>query len=185
MDWSHEYKRERKVGAADFAQSIKASVSMRDAIRTYLPDAVPVGNRIPCPFHNGKDYNMSFTRSTYHCWVCGETGDVIRFTRTLLGLESMMDAIKALNKDMGLNLPINGDIDEGFSRRCDELALARAAKEKAHKEWLDTYHRLMDEWVEIDKALRTEEPLSDKYVDALKRKPIVEYRLDSLPDEPR
>jgi DNA primase len=45
--------------------------------------------RGPCPFHQGKGPNFSVSprRRRYHCFVCGEDGDVFTFLQKRLGLD--------------------------------------------------------------------------------------------------
>jgi hypothetical protein len=64
-------------------------------------------HRAPCPFHNGRDYNLSFRGNGFHCFVCGEKGDSIRFTQLLLRLDKPFSAVKRLNEDFSLRLDFN------------------------------------------------------------------------------
>ena len=59
MDWSKGYKREQRASVEDIAQAIRDSVTMSEIVKVYAPSTPPRHNRIPCPFHNGKDYNLS------------------------------------------------------------------------------------------------------------------------------
>jgi DNA primase len=45
--------------------------------------------RGPCPFHQGKgpNFSVSARRRRYHCFVCGEDGDVFSFLQKRLGLD--------------------------------------------------------------------------------------------------
>jgi DNA primase len=165
---------------ADLAQSVKDSVTMPDVIAAYLPDVHPEHHRIPCPFHNGKDRNLAYTNTRYKCYVCGESGDVIQFVHDLLHLSSMPDAISTINRDFRLGLPI----DRAPSRSETEEIKARAARHKATEErakaWLDEYHAALDEWIKIDKTINNAEPYSAEWVEAMKRKPFVDYKLDTI-----
>ena len=106
MDWGKAYLREQRATWADIAESIRYSVSMAEVLRVYSPETPIRGKRCPCPLHNGKDYNMSFTATNFHCFVCGESGDVIEFVTKILNLPSRADAMKRMNGDLKLGLPI-------------------------------------------------------------------------------
>ncbi|MCU0627013.1 MAG: CHC2 zinc finger domain-containing protein, partial [Gemmatimonadaceae bacterium] len=45
--------------------------------------------RGPCPFHQGKNPNFSVStrRNFYHCFKCGESGDVFSFLQKHLGMD--------------------------------------------------------------------------------------------------
>jgi DNA primase len=66
--------------AADIVQIIGEHVNLKRTGSDY---------RGPCPFHKGKDRNFSVTpkKKFYHCFVCGESGDVFRFLQRHLGIE--------------------------------------------------------------------------------------------------
>ena len=185
MDWMREFTPERKADWGDIAAEVRESVAMDDVIRAYTPGITIRNRRCPCPFHNGKDFNFSFTRTGYKCFVCGASGDVISYAKDILGLRSRTDAIKQLNADFCLNLPINGTISAIQSA---DLALKRAErekKEKAHAEWEENYHSLWAEWIACDNAKRTADPESSEYATAVKRIDYIAYLIDNLPSEPR
>lgn len=48
-----------------------------------------------CPFHNEKTPSMDIRKNFYHCYGCGQTGDVIDFVRKLEGL-TFPEAIRRL-----------------------------------------------------------------------------------------
>lgn len=185
MDWTKGFAPERKADWADIAAEIREAVTMEDVICAYTPSVTVRNRRCPCPFHNGKDLNFSFTRTGYKCFVCGASGDVISYAKDILGLHSRVDAMKQLNKDFRLNLPINGTISAIQSA---DLALKRAErekKEKAHAEWEETYHLLWAEWIACDTAKRTADPESAEYANAVKRIDYIAYLIDQMPSEPR
>lgn len=185
MNWTAGFAPERKADWSDIAAEIRESVTMDDVIRAYTPSVTVRNRRCPCPFHNGKDLNFSFSRTGYKCFVCGVSGDVISYAKDILGLHSRADAMKQLNADFCLNLPIDGTISAIQSA---DLALKRAErerKEKAHAEWEETYHSLWAEWIECDKAKRTADPESEEYSNAVKRIDYTTYLIDCLTAEPR
>jgi DNA primase len=83
------------------AEQIKERVTVPAALRLY--GYAEGGRRIPCPIHNGKDRNFSFTDKVFRCWSCGASGDVIRLIEALFGL-SFREAVAKLNNDFGLGI---------------------------------------------------------------------------------
>ena len=185
MDWSKGYKRESKASWEDIAEAIHDTVTMGEIVKVYAPSPPPRHNRIPCPFHNGKDYNLSLMPHGYKCFVCGAAGDAIAFVKDLLGLSTRADAMRRINSDLRLNLPLDTAVN---STQNAELSRRRAEAEKRRKEvqaWWDRYHELMDAWTECDRVRSTADPNSAEYADAVKRIDYLSYQLDELPPEPR
>lgn len=62
-----------------------------------------------CPFHHEKTPSFSINESEqyYHCFGCGESGDVIKFVREMENIE-FMDAVKLLAERAGLSMPQTG-----------------------------------------------------------------------------
>ena len=83
--------------------------------------------RIPCPLHNGTDANCGVKEHYIHCFVCGESADVIKFTMRHFGLD-FQSAISKLNDDFCLGLPIGQKID-----RRKQLEMGRIAFERKRK----------------------------------------------------
>lgn len=71
---------ERVRESADIVGIISESVTLKRAGGTF---------RGPCPFHQGKNPNFSVDpkRRIYHCFKCGESGDVFTYVRKRLGLD--------------------------------------------------------------------------------------------------
>ncbi len=62
-----------------------------------------------CPFHHEKTPSFSINEADqyYHCFGCGESGDVIKFVREMENID-FMDAVKILAERAGLQLPQTG-----------------------------------------------------------------------------
>lgn len=103
----------------DYAGIIKSFVPVRDAVERYTGQQI-VLNRICCPIHHGKDRNMRIYNRSYHCFVCNATGDVIQFVQSVLGV-SFMDAMKRLNEDFNLDLPIGAERSELNRKELEKL----------------------------------------------------------------
>ena len=178
MDWKTIYRPERKADWADIADAIHSAVTMDDVLRLYAPNVRPKNHRCPCPIHSGKDYNFSYTRDGYRCFVCGASGDVITFVKELLRLSTRVDAMKRINVDLRLNLPIDGNISAEVSANLARLRADREAQERRREALENAYHTALDEWIELDKTVRTSDPNSTAYADAVKRIDYASYKLD-------
>lgn len=179
-----DYKPERKADWGDIAEAIRASVTMEEAVRTYAPEHPPRRHRIPCPFHNGRDYNLSYSTNGYKCFVCGASGDVIGFVKDICECSTRSDAMKRINQDFNLHLPIDSSIDIEFSVELQKRREAARKKEAEKKAWEDKYHRLMDEWISLDKFLRSANPdtpeLAEDLAKAQARIVQVDYELGTM-----
>ncbi len=62
--------------------------------------------RGPCPFHQGTRRNFSVVpaKRLYHCFVCGESGDVFKFLTKRLGLE-WPAAVRMVGEKAGIDVP--------------------------------------------------------------------------------
>ena len=62
--------------------------------------------RGPCPFHQGTRRNFSVVpaKRLYHCFVCGESGDVFKFLQKRLGME-WPEAVRLVGEKTGIDVP--------------------------------------------------------------------------------
>ena len=185
MDWEKIYHPVRKAEWSDIAEAIHDSVTMLDVVRMYTPDRTPRRNRIPCPIHNGKDYNFSFTSYGYKCFVCNASGDVITFVKEVCELSTRVDAMKRINQDFHLGLPIDCEISLSENTRLKERRRIAAEKERIHTEWEDGLKKLWDEWARLDRMKLFSEPGSDEWQEAIKNMDRISYEIDCYPEEPR
>lgn len=184
MDWSNGFRAERKATWEEIAQAIHDTVTMSEVVNLYVPSARPRGNRIPCPIHHGKDLNFSFTRNGYKCFVCGASGDVISFVKETQGCSTRADAMRKLNNDLNLHLPIDGECDLSFRSEIDKRRAEADRKQKAIDEWEQEYSRLMDEYCALDKTIMFS---TDQIAvaEAQKRIVYIKYCLDTMPPRPK
>ncbi|MEO7360498.1 MAG: DNA primase, partial [Gemmatimonadaceae bacterium] len=61
--------------------------------------------RGPCPFHNGKGPNFAVVpgKGFYNCFVCGESGDVIKFVQKKLSMD-FTSAVKFVGEKTGIEV---------------------------------------------------------------------------------
>lgn len=116
----------------DFATIIKQSVSMADVCNIY---GIPVNHAgfCSCPWH-GTDKHPSMKiydgDRGYHCFTCGIGGDCIDFVSKYFGL-SFQEAIKKINSDFGLNLPLNSaKSSQEYAKMSHEVEQKRAERAK-------------------------------------------------------
>lgn len=174
VNWSENYKREERATWEDIAGMIRDSVTMSNAIEAYTPEYIPRNRRMPCPIHNGKDYNFSFTTTGFRCFVCNESGDVIEFTRLVRGLKSRTDAMKLLNKDFYLHLPLDREITGEESFVVERRRKAAAEREQEQKRLFTIYHSALNYYTFLDKMKqdfkpKTEDDITYQYVYACRR----------------
>jgi len=88
---------ERVREAADIVQIIGEHVKLKRAGADF---------RGPCPFHGGKNPNFSVSprRQAYHCFKCGESGDVFSFLQKQLGM-TFPDALRSVAETVGIEIP--------------------------------------------------------------------------------
>ena len=70
--------------------------------------------RGPCPFHQGTKRNFSVVpaKKLYHCFVCGESGDVFKFLQKHLGMQ-WPEAVRLVGEKTGIDVPDNKIQREG------------------------------------------------------------------------
>ena len=189
MEWSREYTPERTASWDEAAEYIRASVTMPYVLSVYCPDLPRRHFRCPCPLHNGKDYNFSFTNIGYKCFVCGASGDVISFVKDILRMSTRADAIRRINEDLHLNIPLpwsaESKITESQLRNLKDRLRKAQEKRQAQEDWWRIYHYFTDEWIKTDREISENEPMSYAWAAAVKRREYLEHCLRSLPEEPR
>lgn len=134
----------------DYAGIIKSSIPMQDVVERYTGQR-PIRNRIRCPIHHGSDLNMRIYPKSYYCWVCHAAGDQIQFVQSVLGL-SFQDAMRRINDDFGLGLPIGAEPSDAERNRLAELNRKieeHRRLEDARLSDADARERLVASWVGV------------------------------------
>ncbi|MDE6597458.1 MAG: DNA primase [Clostridia bacterium] len=94
----------------EFITTLKEKVDIVEVAGGYLTlERRGNGYWACCPFHHEKTPSFCINASDqyYHCFGCGESGDVIKFVRELENIE-FMDAVKLLAQRAGLEVPQTG-----------------------------------------------------------------------------
>jgi len=89
-----------------------------------------------CPFHNEKtpSFNVQPDRQIFHCFGCGEGGDVITFLQRHDGL-SFPEAARMLARELGIEIPEESGGDSGLIAR---LASANDTAQGLYREALSS-----------------------------------------------
>lgn len=184
MNWAENFKPERYLSWDDLVNIIHDTVSIEDAIKMYAPHVKRKGRRCQCPIHDGDGLNFSFTDVGYKCFVCGESGDVIKFVQTICNLRDRKDAMALISRDFGLSLSVDKEISYSESKALEERRRALREKQRAHDEWEQGLSALWDEWCRLDRQRTFCKPDTGAYAEAVKNIDRVAYEIDCYPAEP-
>lgn len=128
-----------------------------------------------CPFHDDKNPSMKVDQR-FHCFGCGEDGDVIDFTAKLFDL-SPKEAAEKLAQDFGLIYDSQAPPRRRYVRKKTEAQKFREDRQRCYRV-LSDYYYLLKKW-EADRSPRTpEEEPHHRFVEAIQKKSYVEYLLD-------
>lgn len=100
--------------SADWLEKLKYSTNIVDIISSYV-SLTRKGNSYwaCCPFHHEKtpSFSVNSQGQFYHCFGCGESGDVIKFVQKMEGTD-FIETVKILADKIGMKLPeLNTDKD--------------------------------------------------------------------------
>ena len=168
----------------DAVQTIKDRLTMREVLLHYGYEP----NRakfICCPFHNEKTPSMKIFEKDYHCFGCGEHGDVITFVQKLFNL-SFPDALKKIDVDFGLNLYGDRTFEELRKSHYQQkkLQAERERKKREKEQAKNEYWAVFDEWKRLDDNKRKYAPktpneeLHPLFVEALQKLAHQEYLIE-------
>lgn len=113
-----------------FAATIKQAVSPEQALRLYVPGFTVNGKSFSCcAFHAEKTPSMKVFPDHVYCWGCHYSGDVIKIVETLFDLEPL-DAMRKLNDDFAVGLPIDRALTLSESMELSSMAAENARKQR-------------------------------------------------------
>ena len=176
---------------ADFAHEIKERLTAREVLEHYGIRVNRAGFA-KCPFHSGgaertgsfKVYNGN---RGWTCFGCGSSGSVIDFVMKYFNL-SFRDAIKKLNNDFNLGLPIDGNLSEADKRRIRREEYERRKemerRKKRREAALNAYYAALDRYTYFDGVISKHgldgdsDGDSDEFNRALREIEIAKYQLD-------
>ncbi len=157
---------------------VKAHVSMREAAESYGL-SVKRNNMALCPFHNDRNPSLLVADDHYHCFACGEHGDVIDFVAKSYGL-SLTEAAQKLASDFGIepDKPIPVSIRRKLKIRTEAQRLKE--NERLCFSVLNDYLWLLRDWQKRYAPQTPEDKPHDRFVEACHKLALTEYRLDTL-----
>ena len=160
---------------ANVFETVKQSVTVREAAERYGIE-VKRGGMACCPFHDDKNPSMKLNEEYFYCFGCGATGDVIDLTARLYNL-SPKEAAEKLAQDFGLIYDSQAPPRRNYVRQKTEARKFREDRQRCYRV-LSDYYYLLKKW-EADRSPRTpEEEPHPRFVEAIQKKPYVEYLLD-------
>jgi len=160
--------------AENVFEAVKQSVSTRETAEFYGIKVSRTGMAC-CPFHDDKNPSMKVDQR-FHCFGCGEDGDVIDFTAKLFNL-SPKEAAEKLAQNFGLIYDSQAPPRRRYVRQKTEAQKFREDRQRCYRV-LSDYYYLLKKW-EADRSPRTpEEEPHPRFVEAIQKKTYVEYLLD-------
>ena len=167
--------------AENVFEAVKQSVSTREAAAFYGIEVKRNGMAC-CPFHDDKNPSMKVDQR-FHCFGCGEDGDVIDFTAKLFDL-SPKEAAEKLAQDFGLIYDSQAPPRRRYVRQKTEVQKFREDRDHAFRVLADYFH-LLRKWEAGYTPKTPEEPMHPRFLEAVQQKDYIGYLLDSfLEDSP-
>ena len=134
-----------------------------------------------CPFHKERTPSMKIYDDHFYCFSCQSGGDVISLTSQLFSL-SPLEAAKKLQVDFGI---ADVEYDRELYQKERNTRMNQLLKEKQFESWkhntyllLTDYCSLLREWKEAYSPKDLEEPINEKYIEALQELEKMEYYCD-------
>ena len=162
----------------DIFTTVKAAVTLRQAAEHYGLQVRRNGMTC-CPFHNDRHPSLYVSDDHYHCFACGEHGDVIDLTAKLFDLR-LYDAARKLASDF--HLAPDKPLPEAIRREKEHKTRAQRLRENERLCFsvLNEYRRLLLDWKKRYAPQTPEDVLDERFVEACHRLPWAEYQLDIL-----
>ena len=159
-------------------QTVKSAITVRQVGEMYGMEPDRHG-MVCCPFHSDSDPSMKLNDTYYYCFGCGANGDAIDLTAKLFDLNPRQAAEKLIH-DFGL------DPDKPPA---NAIALPPPKRGLTDEQWADIayclrvltdYLDLLHDWRERYKPASPEEPLDDRFVEALHMTETIEHLTDCV-----
>ena len=87
-------------------EQVREAADIAGIIGEYVPlKRTGADFRGPCPFHQGtrRNFSVSPAKRMYHCFVCGESGDVFKFLTKRLGVD-WPEAVRIVGEKSGIEV---------------------------------------------------------------------------------
>ena len=157
---------------------VKYGVSCREAAERYGVEVNHYGMAL-CPFHNDRHPSLYVADDHYHCFGCGEHGDVIDFAAKLFGLP-LYEAAQKLAADFHLTPDKPPSAAALHAKRIQTEAQQLRDNERRCFSALSDYARVLRSWkVQYAPQSPAEAP-DERFVEACHKLDETEYYLDIL-----
>ena len=159
-------------------EAVKTSINTREAAARYGVEVNRHGKAL-CPFHNDRHPSLFVDDDHYHCFACGEHGDVIDFTAKLFGLK-LYEAAQKLAYDFGItqDKPPDKTMQEKLNKKSEAQRLRE--NEKLCFSAFMEYYKLLQEWKRLYAPRSPKDTQDDRFVEACHNLDYVEYLVDLL-----
>ena len=157
---------------------IKENVNLREAAERYGVEVNHYGMAL-CPFHNDRYPSLYVADDHYHCFACGEHGDVIDFVSKLFHL-SLYDAAQKLATDFQLT-PDKPPSAAALHAKCIQTEAQQLREnERLCFSVLSDYARVLRSWKVQYAPQSPDAPVHARFVEACHKLDQTEYHLDIL-----
>ena len=157
---------------------VKYGVSCREAAERYGVEVNHYGMAL-CPFHNDRYPSLYVADDHYHCFACGEHGDVIDFAARLFGLP-LYEAAQRLAADFHLTPDKPPSAAALHAKRIRTEAQQLIENERLCFSVLSDYARVLRSWrVQYAPQSPAEAP-DERFEEACHKLDEAEYYLDIL-----
>ena len=157
---------------------VKYGVSCRDAAERYGVEVNRYSMAL-CPFHNDRHPSLYVADDHYHCFACGEHGDVIDFVSKLFHL-SLYDAAQKLAADFHLTPDKPPSAAALHAKRVQTEAQQLRENERLCFSILSDYAHVLRDWKVRYAPQSPAEAPDERFVEACHKLDEVEYYLDIL-----
>ena len=158
-------------------QAVKQSLTTRQVAEAYGFQVKRSGMML-CPFHKDKNPSMKVDKR-FHCFGCGEDGDVIHFSAKLFAL-GLRDAAIKLADDFSISYENNwGRASPKEPMKVKMIQIKqKQQEEKEYYQILSEYFHILKEWKNIYAPKSENEEWHPFFMEALEKSSYVEYLLD-------
>ena len=157
--------------------TVKSNVTTRQAAEFYGLEINRYGMCV-CPFHSDRNPSMKVDKR-FHCFACGEDGDVIDFVSKYFGL-SLKDAAIKICDDFHISR------DEKY-KAVSKTLKPKKSGEQLFEETCKYYYKVLSDYLHLLKKWKNEYAPKDEisewhpyFCEALREISHVEYLLDTL-----
>lgn len=108
--------------------TILDNIDMKDILNKY--NIKSLRGIFHCPFHNDKTPSAKIYGNKYHCFACGQHGDVIQFVQDYFNI-GFVEALKKINYDFNLNLNY-GELSKEQIKQIEERKILKQKQKEKH-----------------------------------------------------